>query len=156
MKATIDKYYFIKIVYNDGVGTGFFCRMNNVKGKMLPATINVWCADVMIFETYNEANAFALKNNFDKWTIAKYYIKDSFEMIDEIKDKSPANERDLFFIVNQAGWKCFFSEEKQRYYFDNKKFAYCVWFDEKSVTDAMNALQKRFPIMTLSFEKLEK
>lgn len=153
-KATLEKYYYIEIVNPAGLGSGFFCHIENVKGKRAFATIPAFCADVMTFPTYNAANAFALEHGFNKWPDVKYYIKDSFDLIKETKGKSRADKQDLYYIENQSGWKCFYSEIKCKYYFDNKAHGYCVWFDEKSAEEAKDKFQKRFPIMELKVVKL--
>ena len=113
-------------------------------------------ADVRTWDTYGEANDFAWKNNFNKSESFKYFIEDLDDLIGvkTSEQETKTLVADAFYLVNQGGWKLFFSDVKQHYYWDDRAHLYCIWNDAESAEKAREVIQKTYPKMKVRIEKL--
>ena len=147
------KKYYIKIVTD-----GLVCYLTNVdNGKITGVTAksaSLAMPDILQFDSYGEASQYAIINKLQSY---KYYIIDNADLLEEMAQAGVAKvqQKDLFYITNQVGWKLFYSIESKKYYFDNKEHFYCVWYDLESADKALKLFQKRFSNLVLKVEILK-
>ena len=148
------KYFVIKMVCTDD---GFEGYVTGVVGGN-PTLIEIICADVKTWDTYGEAHNYAWKNKLNESSNHKLYILDSGDLFDIKTENQTAKrlETEVYYMVNQGGWKLFFSVIRRKYFWDDKPHLYCVWFDMESATKALEKFNKDYPQMKIEIKTLKK
>ena len=131
----MDKFYVIKLISKSGE-RGYL--IDSEKGILVA---NQLVCDITQFKTYQDAQTFLRERKIERGGV-KAYIRDNEDMMKDNDIKGgTVLEKDVYYLENELGHKCFYDSKHKGYYFDSPDVGYCCWETEKQMQDFIDAMK---------------